>query len=163
MLRLLSLPHQVAINMLNRFDHEVVVAYNGKEGVDAWEAAIHQQQPFQVILMDLQMPIMSGIEAAQEIRRLERQYADDHSALSSMTRSSSEQPMSLTNGTDSGRSFSSPAAPNRGRTPIVCLSASVMDEDQAAARMAGMDMFVSKPLSIQAIDSTLAKVAQLLQ
>jgi CheY-like chemotaxis protein len=44
--------------------HEAVVAANGAEAIDAL-----RQQPFDVILMDLKMPVMGGIEAAQRIRQ----------------------------------------------------------------------------------------------
>jgi osomolarity two-component system, response regulator SSK1 len=42
-------------------------AINGKEAVEKWRTG-----GFHLVLMDIQLPIMSGIEATKEIRRLER-------------------------------------------------------------------------------------------
>ena len=41
---------------------------NGKEGVEAAIAAVENDQPFGVILMDMQMPVMDGYEATSYLR-----------------------------------------------------------------------------------------------
>ena len=46
----------------------VILAGNGQEGVNAVEAALKDGQPFDVILMDLQMPVMDGLTATKLLR-----------------------------------------------------------------------------------------------
>lgn len=58
---------RVATKMLEKEGHVVVLAENGKRAVELYEGG----ERFDVILMDMQMPIMSGIEATGVIRALE--------------------------------------------------------------------------------------------
>jgi CheY-like chemotaxis protein len=59
---------RLALRILEKHGHSTVVACNGKEAV-----ALLESQPFDLILMDLEMPLMSGLEAAAVIRERERQ------------------------------------------------------------------------------------------
>lgn len=51
---------------LKRYNYEVAIANNGVEGVE-----LFKNQKFDLILMDLMMPVMDGFEATKEIRRIE--------------------------------------------------------------------------------------------
>ncbi len=57
-----------ATRILQRAGHTVVQARDGREALQRWE-----EEPFDLILMDIQMPIMSGIEATQAIREREKE------------------------------------------------------------------------------------------
>jgi two-component system sensor histidine kinase/response regulator len=59
---------KLAVKMLEKKGHRVVIAENGQKAVEALEA-----QPFDLVLMDVQMPEVDGIEATQIIRNQERQ------------------------------------------------------------------------------------------
>ena len=60
----------VAQRLLERAGHAVTVANNGEEALEALEG-----DHFDVVLMDVQMPVMGGIEATQAIRAREARHS----------------------------------------------------------------------------------------
>jgi len=70
---------KVVVGMLASRGHHVVVVNNGRDAV----AAV-RRQPFDVVLMDLQMPQMDGLEATGIIRESER-AGDRHTPIIAMT------------------------------------------------------------------------------
>ena len=70
---------RVATGFLQRAGHQVTVAGNGQQAIDTLA-----QQPFDVVLMDVQMPIMDGLEATAVIREREL-AAGGHIPIIAMT------------------------------------------------------------------------------
>jgi CheY-like chemotaxis protein len=60
----------IGVAMLEQWGVEVTQAVDGAEGVAAVERAQAAQRPFHVVLMDVQMPRLSGHEAARQLRCL---------------------------------------------------------------------------------------------
>jgi two-component system, sensor histidine kinase and response regulator len=70
---------KLALVLLRRLRHRVTLANNGQEAVRQLE-----QRSFDLILMDVQMPVMGGLEATAVIRKLEERTAG-HIPIIAMT------------------------------------------------------------------------------
>ncbi len=58
------------INMLNNMDFtNIEVAENGKIALDMLETAWEKKEPFEILLLDLRMPVINGIEVIKEYKR----------------------------------------------------------------------------------------------
>ncbi len=99
---------------LEQQHHHVTCASNGREALEKFQA-----QDFDLVLMDIQMPVMNGLEATRAIRQLEQ---------------------------ESGR-----------HTPILAMTASVLQEEQQNCLDAGMDDFISKPIDFNQLFATIVK------
>ncbi len=70
---------KLAIGLLEKWGHCVTVATDGLAAVEAWK-----QGDFDLVLMDLQMPEMDGLEATKAIR-LKEQETGEHIPIIAMT------------------------------------------------------------------------------
>jgi PAS domain S-box-containing protein len=70
---------KLAVGLLTNWGHEVTLARNGEEAITASADA-----EFDVVLMDLEMPIMDGMAATRAIRQRE-QGSDKHLVIIAMT------------------------------------------------------------------------------
>jgi len=105
----------VAVGILKKLGLRADAVANGAEAVKALETI-----PYDLMLMDVQMPVMDGLEATRQIR-------DPNSAV------------------------------RNHMIPIIAMTAGVMQKDQERCMDAGMNDYVTKPVSPQALAETLGK------
>lgn len=94
-------------------------AWNGREAVDVFQAA--PEGTYSLVLMDLMMPVMDGVEATKAIRALKRSDAQS--------------------------------------TPIIAMTAKALEDDKQSCKKAGMNAYLVKPLDMQSLLSTCAKLS----
>jgi two-component system sensor histidine kinase/response regulator len=70
----------LALHMLKRQGHSVVIAHDGQEAVDAV-----QREAFDLVLMDVQMPVLGGFDATRQIRAQETAPEARHLPIIAMT------------------------------------------------------------------------------
>ncbi|NNE00937.1 MAG: response regulator [Pirellulaceae bacterium] len=72
---------KVAVGLLEHWGHEVVLAANGRDAIELWEAG-----EYDLILMDVQMPELDGLDATRLIRKREAERgAGDHIPIIALT------------------------------------------------------------------------------
>jgi CheY-like chemotaxis protein len=122
---------KLAVALLERQNHSVTVANNGQEAVRALES-----DQFDLVLMDVQMPIMDGLATTRVIRALEERLPIRE-----------DLPRELVS--DLSRRLRS------GHLPIVAMTAHAMDEDRQRCLTAGMDAYITKPFQPKELSTTL--------
>jgi PAS domain S-box-containing protein len=58
-------------SLLTRLGHQVVITTNGEEALQSWLSAKSTGEPYDLVLMDVQMPQLNGIETTKRIRQSE--------------------------------------------------------------------------------------------
>ena len=119
-------------------------AMNGKEAVQKW-----RNGGFHLVLMDIQLPVMNGLDATKEIRRLER--VNNIGAFSYDPTTPSTDSTVSDGGTPKDVEKEDDNLPNRSvfLSPviIVALTASSLQSDRHEALAAGCNDFLTKPVN----------------
>ena len=76
---------KLALAVLQKRGYQVTLAANGQEAVDLWRV-----RRYAVVLMDMQMPVMDGIEATLAIRAMEAEQMRPRTPIIAMTANAME-------------------------------------------------------------------------
>ncbi len=72
-------------SLLTRLGHQVVITTNGEEALESWLAAKSADTPYDLVLMDIQMPGLDGIETTRRIRSHEAALAGKRTPILALT------------------------------------------------------------------------------
>ena len=111
---------KVALSTLNKFGYSADVVNNGKEAVEALKKI-----PYDIVLMDCQMPEMDGYEATDEIRKWEKKLKDGSADCSDSNLESTSESK---------------------RVPIIAMTAHALKGDREKCLNVGMDDYIAKPI-----------------
>ncbi len=139
---------KVAVRMVEKLGYRADVVGNGLEAVEVLERI-----PYDLVLMDCQMPEMDGFEATREIRKREALDVKREAETHDEVRVKSEAKEKAISDT----LHSSPVTLHR--IPIIAMTANAMKGDREKCLEAGMDDFISKPVRIEELDAVLEKWA----
>jgi signal transduction histidine kinase/CheY-like chemotaxis protein/HPt (histidine-containing phosphotransfer) domain-containing protein len=115
---------QVAVAMLERLGCQADVVESGEEVV-----ALLEGDPYDLVLMDCQMPRLDGFAATRAIREREQAGPPDGSA----------------------------GAPSTTRLPVIALTAHALIGDREQCLAAGMDDYLSKPFTLEQLRAVLVR------
>lgn len=104
-----ALNQEIAVELLSVYGADVDTAEDGKQALEKFAASAPGH--YHAVLMDIQMPVMNGYEAARAIRACAHPQAED--------------------------------------IPIIAMTANVFAEDVLAAKNAGMDAHIAKPIDMK--------------
>jgi CheY-like chemotaxis protein len=124
-----ALNRKLARFLLCKAGYRVAMVSNGKEAVEKF---LSNPEAFDLILMDIQMPVMDGYEATRKIREIEKNRKKGIHHSSFPTHYSSH-------------------------IPIIAMTAASMKGDREKCFEAGMTDYISKPIKKEVLYSVIKK------
>jgi CheY-like chemotaxis protein/HPt (histidine-containing phosphotransfer) domain-containing protein len=117
---------KIAVRMLEGLGYQADTAENGRQALEALA-----RLPYDLVLMDCQMPVMDGYEATRKIREIENTVGARHAV-----------PL--------------PGLPSP-HIPIIAVTAGAMAGDRERCLAAGMDDYIAKPVKKETLDAALKR------
>jgi len=155
---------EVALGILEKLGLEADAVNNGVEALKALETI-----RYDMVLMDVQMPVMDGLEATRRIRNQEsgvRSQKPEERDQRETRNAQNNPPSSDLRPQLSDLGFPTPdprpltpdlRPPTSGHLPIVAMTAHAMEGDRKRCLNAGMDDYVSKPIDPKVLADVLRR------
>jgi CheY-like chemotaxis protein len=123
------------------------------DGLAAVKKFQDREEGYDIVFMDISMPLLDGFGATMEIRRIEGHRRDAASVASSI---SSPTSSSVTKGlTRSGTGNGKGEGKGKGGALVIALTGLASSDDQARALAVGVDLFLTKPVSFREVKKIL--------
>ncbi len=152
-----STNRQVALGLLTKLGLEADVAHNGREALSAL-----REKTYDLILMDIQMPEMDGLEATRKIRNWELESDTGEIGNSKLDIGEADVHPSGGGG-DKAQEYEGSAAVNREpgtvnpNIPIIAMTAHALQGDRERCLAGGMDDYLPKPIDPKLLAAVLEK------
>ncbi len=125
--------------LLTRHNHQVTLATHGQEALTLLKEAHAQTRAFDMVLMDIRMPVLDGLETTVAIRQWEAECWEEGSQADDRLRESANR-----------------------RLPIIAVTALTGDEHRSRALQAGMDGFHGKPVQANQLFAEMGRLVPVL-
>jgi PAS domain S-box-containing protein len=139
---------QVALGILEKLGFHAVAVADGQEAIEALERA-----PYDIVFMDVQMPVMDGFEATRLIRETESARAEGGNLELERGRGETGRAGIAVPPTQVPGLSPHPSR----RIPIIAMTAHAMKGDRERCLEAGMDDYIAKPIDPQALVDAIEK------
>jgi two-component system, sensor histidine kinase and response regulator len=142
------------LRLLENWNHQTTLVENGRQALEAFK-----RESFDIVLMDVQMPEMDGLETTRKIREWEIGRRKAEGGRRNEEKELKAQSSKL-NGKDSDElsAFSFQLSARTKRVPIIAMTAHVVKGDRERCLEAGMDEYVSKPIDTDKLFEAIEKL-----
>ena len=140
------------LRLLERWNHHATLVENGRQVLE-----VVKREYFDIVLMDVQMPEMDGLEATRKLREWESVSAN---ADTDVWQTEVKGQRTETSGQKTNSEFRIPNSEFKS-IPIIAMTAHVVKGDRERCLAAGMDEYVSKPIDSDKLFEAIEKLTRL--